>query len=91
MITNVQKLRQDLANVITSELRNKAMEADLPLQKYVNTYHAGVRGLVPYFCEGSGVDDYLKLRDGDLEVLVEIADTLGFEIDINWYRRGKKS
>lgn len=86
----VASLRQTLANVIVSELQNKARDADMRLHVYVEKHHANSVGLRAYFGEGCAPEEYHKLKFGDLEVLVDIAVHIGFVIDINWFRRGKK-
>lgn len=85
----VASLRQTLSGIIISELQNKAREKDMTVREYVHNYAQHI-GLYPYFHEGCAADEYHKLKFGDLEVLVDIAVHIGFVIDINWFRRGKK-
>lgn len=86
----VASLRETLANVIVSELQNKARDADMRLHVYVEKHHANSVGLRAYFGEGCAPEEFRQMKHGDLEVLVDIAVQLGFAIDVNWFRRGKK-
>lgn len=86
---HVSSLRETLANLIIMELQDLANDADLNLHAYVRKHHANSVALYPYFHEDCDPAEFRKLRKGDLEVLVDIASSLGFVIDLNWYRKGK--
>ena len=101
-ISATQVLKNDLANIITSELKNKAMAASTDLHQYVRANYLHIRvectnpfqrmvgiGLGAYFHPNLPKNEYKKLNGADLEVLVEIASFLGFVIDLNFFRRGK--
>lgn len=99
-ISATQVLKNDLANVITSELKNKAMASCMDLHQYVHENYMHIRvgcpnpfqrivgiGLGAYFHPNLPKTEYKKLNGADLEVLVEIASFLGFVIDLNFFRR----
>jgi hypothetical protein len=93
-------MKAELYAIIISELNRqartqckglKARAADECLHKYVQKTYLHIGGilnmeLTPYFHPDFPCNEHEGMRKADLEVLVTIAEKLGFKLEINWTR-----
>ena len=100
MNKTVNTMKAELYAIIISELNRqarpgckglKARASDECLHRYVQETYLKIGGvlnmeLLPYFHPDFPCNEHESMRYADLEVLMVIAEKLGFKLDLNWTR-----
>jgi len=99
MTTTVNTMKAELYAIIINELSRQARPqckgqketSAKCLRRYVQKTYLNIGGilcreLMPYFHPDFADDEHESLVNADLEVLIIIAEKLGYKLELNWTR-----